>query len=241
MRLVLLLFALFWATPALADNATMKKRADEAYFHGEYGKAAELYVEYYDSLPEDDADILARISISSLMSGNHDGSYHILKLAVEMDPSISKEYPFVLRSDTMEPTLYENEKIICDIKYYEDFPVRRNDVVVAFTPNEDKSDLISRVHAIPGDTLQAVNGTLYINDKALPHTLPFNGNATVLLTKGKYTMKEGQYFVAPDKRGPLLDGPNSAMGYVPKEDIHCKVMTVYSSDIDPSRVGSVVR
>ena len=77
---------------------------------------------------------------------------------------------FYIPSDSMVPTLKTNDRVIVNKLSYRLHPVHRGDIIVFRSPpNVDPSikDLIKRVIALPGETVEGRNGHIYINDRAL--------------------------------------------------------------------------
>lgn len=91
--------------------------------------------------------------------------------------------PFYIPSSSMEPTLLVGDRIFVSKYIYgyskHSFPFspnfsnnrffsktpKRGDLVVFKTPTDNRTDYIKRLIGLPGDTIQFVNGNLYINEK----------------------------------------------------------------------------
>jgi|TARA_B110000211_G_C14032455_1_gene532835 signal peptidase I len=93
--------------------------------------------------------------------------------------------PFYIPSSSMEPTLLVGDRIFVSKYKYgyskHSFPFSpnltnkrffiqepiRGDLVVFKTPEDNRTDFIKRLIGLPGDTIQFVNGDLFINDKKI--------------------------------------------------------------------------
>ena len=93
--------------------------------------------------------------------------------------------PFYIPSSSMEPTLLVGDRIFVSKYIYgyskHSFPFspditnkrffskspKRGDLVVFKTPADNRTDYIKRLIGMPGDTIQFLNGNLYINDKKI--------------------------------------------------------------------------
>ena len=94
--------------------------------------------------------------------------------------------PFYIPSSSMEPTLLVGDRIFVSKYAYgyskHSFPFspnvsskrffskapKRGDLVVFKTPADNRTDYIKRLIGLPGDTIQIINGELFINDKNIP-------------------------------------------------------------------------
>ena len=91
--------------------------------------------------------------------------------------------PFYIPSSSMEPTLLIGDRIFVskytygyskhsfpfspnfsNNRYFSKKPVR-GDLVVFKTPADNRTDYIKRLIGLPGDTIQFINGNLFINEK----------------------------------------------------------------------------
>ena len=91
--------------------------------------------------------------------------------------------PFYIPSSSMEPTLLVGDRIFVSKYAYgyskHSFPFspnitnerffskkpKRGDLVVFKTPADNRTDYIKRLIGLPGDTIQFLNGNLFINEK----------------------------------------------------------------------------
>ena len=91
--------------------------------------------------------------------------------------------PFYIPSSSMEPTLLVGDRIFVskytygyskhsfpfspnfsDKRFFSKLPIR-GDLVVFKTPADNRTDYIKRLIGLPGDSIQFINGELYINEK----------------------------------------------------------------------------
>ena len=93
--------------------------------------------------------------------------------------------PFYIPSSSMEPTLLVGDRLFVSKFAYgyskHSFPFspsiykkriffkepKRGDLVVFKTPSDNRTDYIKRLIGIPGDTLQFINGDIYLNKKKI--------------------------------------------------------------------------
>ena len=152
--------------------------------------------------------------------------------------------PFYIPSSSMEPTLLIGDRIFVSKYTYgyskHSFPFspsfsnnrffskmpERGDLVVFKTPADNRTDYIKRLIGLPGDTIQFINGDLYINEKivsrektknfslircgdynletnAYVETLP-NGIKYLAVYKKKGTLQNTKKFEVPQKKYFLM-------------------------------------
>ncbi len=130
-------------------------------------------------------------------------------------------------------------------------PIERGDVVVFKFPKEPETDYIKRVIGVPGDELEIVGGTVYINGKSLAEGYvrrPQYAGAGMNDNFGPITIPEDQYFCMGDNRDRSFD--SRAWGFVDRSLIKGRALLIwYSFDEDPEayrktamrdRVGGVL-
>ena len=136
--------------------------------------------------------------------------------------------PFYIPSSSMEPTLLVGDRIFVSKYIYgyskHSFPFspnfsnsrffsqkpKRGDLVVFKTPADNRTDYIKRLIGLPGDSIQFINGNLFINEYKVikdeiksPNTIRC-GNFTLNTTTYIETLPNGlKHMTVYKKRGSL--------------------------------------
>lgn len=135
---------------------------------------------------------------------------------------------------SMQPNLQNNERVVC----LKQAKIHRGSVVV-FDANgvnpqvSVKTEYVKRVIGLPGDTVEAKNGNLYVNGKKVDQSYisksersSGTGTWTLhsisqenswVLHNGAYKVPKGEYFVLGDHRSVSND--SRYWGFVPKSKI----------------------
>ena len=128
---------------------------------------------------------------------------------------------FYIPSESMEPTLHKNDRIMVNKLSYRLHDVRRGDLVVFRRPpnmaSSEINDLIKRVIALPNETIELRGSDIYIDDQKL--TEPYLEEGTPTLNLGwvtgcanppsertKCLVPPGHVFVMGDNRTHSSDG-----------------------------------
>ncbi len=112
---------------------------------------------------------------------------------------------FYIPSESMETTLYKDDRLLVNKVSYRLHDVNRGDVVVFRRPDDQAGeirDLIKRVIGLPGETVEGRNGVIYIDDQQLVEPY-LDGNSFGDFSP--VTVPEGQYFMMGDNRDESLD------------------------------------
>ena len=121
---------------------------------------------------------------------------------------------FKVYGSSMEPSIQPGEYIVVRKTAYFLHTPERGDIIVFHSPQSPDSDLIKRVIALPGDTIEIKNGTVFVND------IPILETYAAELCKNDYHCQEipaNNYFVLGDNRNHSAD---SRRGWtVPDENI----------------------
>ncbi len=108
---------------------------------------------------------------------------------------------FYIPSPSMVPTLEVDDRVLVNKLSYKLHEVNRGDVVVFEKLPEEHGaikDLIKRVVAVEGDTVESRGDTLYVNDQAVSE--PFRNSAEIGPAVTKRTIPQNQVFVMGDNR-----------------------------------------
>lgn len=135
---------------------------------------------------------------------------------------------------SMQPNLQNNERVVC----LKQANIHRGSVVVFDANGVDpqvsvKTEYVKRVIGLPGDTVEAKNGNLYVNGKKVDQSYisksersSGTGTWTLhsisqenswVLHNGAYKVPKGEYFVLGDHRSVSND--SRYWGFVPKSKI----------------------
>jgi signal peptidase I len=103
---------------------------------------------------------------------------------------------------SMENTFMINDKVFIFRLAYLFSEPKRGDIVVFEAPDKPEEDYIKRIIGLPGETVQGIDGVVYINGEPLEEDYlkePMYGSF------GPYTVPEGHYFMMGDNRNESLD------------------------------------
>lgn len=120
---------------------------------------------------------------------------------------------------SMEPSLYNGQKIFLNRLIYKVASPRVGDVIVFLPNGNEKSHYyVKRVVGVPGDTLYIKNGLLYVNEETVEEY--FNDRiAEPGLLESEVTLGEDEYFVIGDNCNNSEDSRSANIGTVKKEYI----------------------
>jgi signal peptidase I len=122
----------------------------------------------------------------------------------------------------MHPNVEHGDRIIVSKLSYQTSPPERGDVIVFHSPRDSGTDLIKRVIALPGETVEVRDGTVYINGSPLEE--PYL-NERPEYEYPQQTLPEDQYFVLGDNRNNSADSHNGWL--LPEDNIIGKAWVIY--------------
>ena len=127
--------------------------------------------------------------------------------------------------EAMRPTLANGEVVLVDRLVYNAISPRRGHVV-AFRPhgNENANIAIRRVVAVAGETIQIVEGRIYINEEEM--SLPyFEGDESLYAGLATYpiTLETNEFFVIGDNHLGSTDSRMPDVGVVRRGDLYGRV------------------
>ncbi len=148
---------------------------------------------------------------------------------------------FKIPTGSMRPTLLEGDLILVnkfiygakipftDLRLPAFAKLKRGDVIVFIYPEDRKKDFIKRLVALPGETVEIRNGTIYINDQPLLGPIfnqRFYYNRGGFAEEGlKITVPSNNFFVLGDNSASSKD--SRYWGFVPWENILGKAILIY--------------
>ena len=135
----------------------------------------------------------------------------------------------VVQEGSMDRTLTEGERVLVDSAAYRIGEPQRGDIIVFRTSEDKKASLhIKRVIALPGETVQIVNGQIMINGETYLEGKDFPSISNAGLAEEPITLGKKQYFVLGDNRNNSEDSRHSGLGMVDSDLIEGKLWFVIS-------------
>lgn len=165
---------------------------------------------------------------------------------------------FYIPSGSMEPTLTPGDRVLVNKVVYRIGDIHRGDVIVFQNPDQarlpkrswfgavlhwlgeglgfaqpEDEDLIKRVIGLPGDTVQARGGRVYVNGKKLDE--PYLPPDTSTVMSRAYRVPPNDLFVLGDNRGNSAD--SRFFGFVPTGKVIGKAFVVIWPPSDLGGLG----
>ena len=120
---------------------------------------------------------------------------------------------------SMEKTLSDGDNLIVDKLSYRFQEPKRFDIVVFPYKYEENTYYIKRIIGLPGETVQIVDGYIYINGKQLDEHY---GNEIIEeagMAAEPVTLGEDEYFVMGDNRNNSQDSRVSDVGAIHRDEL----------------------
>ncbi len=114
----------------------------------------------------------------------------------------------------MEPTFQQGQRLLVSKIVYKLHQPERGDVIVFKPPQNEQTDFIKRLIAIPGDRVEIRQGTVYINGTKLDESY-IKENPSYILSP--IILEDDEYFVLGDNRNHSNDSHNGWT--VPRQNI----------------------
>lgn len=131
---------------------------------------------------------------------------------------------FYVQGASMEPALYNGERLLVDKVTYRFRAPRRGEIVIFRYPSDTRRKFIKRVIGLPGDRIEISRHKLYINGEPLDEPYikgPTYGDF------GPIVVPEGTIFVLGDNRNNSDDSRFSDVGPVPLKLIVGRALVRY--------------
>lgn len=121
---------------------------------------------------------------------------------------------------SMETTLSDGDNLIVDKLTYHFQEPKRYDIIVFPYKHEDKTYYIKRIIGLPGETVQIIDGYVYINGEWLSSDI----YGTEVMESAQsaaepITLGEDEYFVLGDNRNHSSDSRDPSVGVLHRKDL----------------------
>lgn len=130
----------------------------------------------------------------------------------------------VVPTASMETTIMTGDRLFGNRLAYKNADPARGDIVIFKFPDDEKQLFIKRIIGMPGDTVEMIEGVVYINGSALDEpylaTVPYGDY-------GPVTVPEGAYFMMGDNRNNSADSRYWKQPFVYREKILGKAVFCY--------------
>ena len=140
----------------------------------------------------------------------------------------------IVSGNSMAPVLKADDMCLIDRLSYDIGSPKRFDVI-AFERNDTGKQNIKRIVGLPGETLQIMNGRIYINNEPLEN--PYTDQISLPgIAENSVVLEENEYFVIGDNADASEDSRFSNIGNVKKSDMKGKLWLI----IKPfNRIGKI--
>lgn len=123
---------------------------------------------------------------------------------------------------SMEPTLHTGDRLI-EWKLFKYFKEpQRGDIVIIKGDLTNNENYIKRLIAVGGDTVDIINGSVYLNGEILDE--PYIDKQTDVQNGNHFVVPEGYYFVMGDNREGFHSYDSRSFGPVPKSYLQGKAV-----------------
>lgn len=131
---------------------------------------------------------------------------------------------------SMEPALYNGQEVLVNRFIYKITSPKRGDVI-AFLPNGNQNShyYLKRIVGLPGESVQIIDGYVYINGERLPED-EYDKMADYGIAGNEIQLGSDEYFVLGDNRNMSEDSRSGNIGAVKKDTIAGKVWFHLSCD-----------
>lgn len=120
---------------------------------------------------------------------------------------------------SMEPTLYHQDNLIVDKISYRFKEPERFDIIVFPYQHEDNTYYIKRIIGLPGETVQILDGVIYLNGKVLEEGYGKEIMVSSGLALNEIQLGEDEYFVLGDNRNNSNDSRSEDVQNIKRSDI----------------------
>lgn len=157
----------------------------------------------------------------------------VLEIAITIAIAVVFSYFFGVRSSvigpSMSPQLDDGDEVLIDRFSYKFISPKPGDMI-AFLPNGNTNThyYIKRVIGVPGDTVQIIDGTVYVNEEEYAEKTEVSRMEDAGIAAEPVMLGEDEYFVLGDNRNNSEDSRFANIGCVKEEYMIGKAWFVIS-------------
>lgn len=128
---------------------------------------------------------------------------------------------------SMENTIMAGDRVIGSRLNYHFSDPERGDIVIFRFPDNEKIYYVKRIIGLPGETVDIVNGKVYIDGSETPLEEDYIREPMIPEEPMHFEVPEGCYFMLGDNRNYSADARRWKNHYVKREKIIAKVLFRY--------------
>ena len=130
-------------------------------------------------------------------------------------------------SGSMENTIMTGDRVIGSRLSYRFEDPKRGDIAIFRFPDNEKIYYVKRIIGLPGETVDIVDGKVYINGSDEPLDEPYIREPMIPEEPMHFEVPENCYFMMGDNRNYSMDARRWENTYVKREKIIAKVLFRY--------------
>ena len=134
-------------------------------------------------------------------------------------------------SGSMENTIMTGDRVIGSRLSYHFEDPKRGDIAIFRFPDNEKIYYVKRIIGLPGETVDIVDGKVYINGSDEPLDEPYIREPMIPEAPMHFEVPENSYFMMGDNRNYSMDARRWENTYVKREKIIAKVLLRYDTEV----------
>lgn len=124
-----------------------------------------------------------------------------------------------VNGQSMQPTLHDGDNLLVDKLTYRFRDPKRYEIVVFPYKYEEDTYYIKRIIGLPGETVQIIDGYVYINGEKLKKDYGAEVMQDSGIAEEPITLGEDEYFVLGDNRNHSSDSRVPNVGVLKRKDL----------------------
>lgn len=130
-------------------------------------------------------------------------------------------------SASMETTIMTKDRVIGSRLTYKFSDPQRGDIAIFRFPDDESIYYVKRIIGLPGDTIDIVDGQVYLNGSTEPLDEPYLREPMIPEPPMHFEVPEDSYFMMGDNRNYSSDARRWENTYVKREKLIAKVLFRY--------------